>query len=87
MKFLDFELKRFSSFAIAQVSILEINQLKWNTNQKVSLKHQFNWSIVINWSIMIYNLNIVLDTKSQNHVIWQMEPEKNRKLGSIQILF
>ena len=36
---------------------------------------------------MIYNLNIVLDTKSQNHVIWQMEPEKNRKLGSIQILF
>lgn len=28
LKFLDFELKRFSSFAIAQVSILEINQLK-----------------------------------------------------------
>ena len=36
---------------------------------------------------MIYNLNIVLDTRSQNHVIWQMEPERNRKLGSIQILF
>lgn len=28
LKLLDFELKRFSSFAIAQVSILEINQLK-----------------------------------------------------------
>jgi len=28
LKLLHFELKRFSSFAIAQVSILEINQLK-----------------------------------------------------------